>query len=56
MRAKKEGELPASVNAKALARFYGAVIQGMSVQAKDGATAVELSGITDMAMLAWPGK
>lgn len=55
-RAKKEGELPASVNVKALARFYGAIIQGMSVQAKDGATTAELSSIADLAILAWPRK
>ncbi len=52
--AKKDGELPPSVNAKALARFYGAVIQGMSVQAKDGATAAQLKEIADLALMAWP--
>lgn len=56
MQAKKSGELPARVKAKVLARFYGAVIQGMSVQARDGATAAELAGIADMALRAWPKK
>lgn len=53
--ARNEGELPAGVDVNALARFYGAVIQGMSAQAKDGASAAELSGIADAALRAWPG-
>ena len=33
-----EGELPADTDAAALANFYATVYQGMSMQAKDGAT------------------
>jgi TetR/AcrR family transcriptional regulator, copper-responsive repressor len=36
-----------------LARFVGAVIQGMSVQARDGATEEELVALADVAMAAW---
>jgi TetR/AcrR family transcriptional regulator, copper-responsive repressor len=50
----KEGELPAGTNASALAKFYGAVVQGMSVQARDGASRKELEGIVRAALLAWP--
>ena len=37
----------------ALARFFGAVIQGMSVQARDGATEEELTALADVAITAW---
>ena len=54
--AKKSRELPMSADPGALARFYGAVIQGMSVQACDGADAKMLSALVDTALAAWPGK
>jgi hypothetical protein len=38
-----------------LARFYGAVIQGMSIQALDGAGTKALRGIAETALKAWPG-
>ncbi len=45
-RARDEGELPESVNPADLARFYMAVVHGMSVQAAGGVgrTALERSG------------
>lgn len=49
-----DGEVPASTNPELLARFYGAIIQGMSVQAHDGATVNELTAIAETAMSAWP--
>jgi AcrR family transcriptional regulator len=39
---------------KPLARFLGAVIQGMSVQACDGASEDELTALVDVALAAWP--
>jgi len=54
IRARKEGELPAGADVKSIARFYGAIIQGMSVQARDGATAAELTNIAEIALRAWP--
>lgn len=48
-----EGDLPATVDRDALARFVGAVVQGMSVQARDGATEADLNGIVDCAIAAW---
>jgi hypothetical protein len=36
-----------------LARFFGAVIQGMSVQACDGASEEELAALVDVALAAW---
>lgn len=52
-RGVQEGDLPASVVPDSLARFVGAVAQGMAVQARDGATAEDLQGIVDCAMAAW---
>ena len=53
--AVKNGELPRDTDADQLARFYGAVIQGMSIQALDGAGAKALRGIAETALRAWPG-
>lgn len=54
--ARARGELPEQTDTQALARFFGAILQGMSVQAIDGASTAELEAIVDMAMAAWPGK
>ncbi|CCE12173.1 Transcriptional regulator, TetR family [Bradyrhizobium sp. STM 3843] len=51
----KEGILPATTNAAALARFYMTVLQGLSVQALDGASAAELRLVAASALRAWPG-
>jgi hypothetical protein len=49
-----DGEMPATTNAAALASFYMAVVQGMSLHAKDGATRKRLQEIAETALLAWP--
>lgn len=49
-----EGRLPADTDARALARFSGAVLQGMSQQARDGASREELEAVAEAAMRAWP--
>ncbi|MGO4332460.1 TetR/AcrR family transcriptional regulator [Cupriavidus sp. 2TAF22] len=51
-----QGELAADADAAALARFFNAVMQGMSMQARDGATRIALEQMAEMAMQAWPGK
>lgn len=48
------GELPADVDAAALARHTGAMIQGMSQQARDGASKEELEALAELAMRIWP--
>ncbi len=35
---------------------FGAVLQGMTVQAQDGADEAELLGIVEVAMRAWPAR
>ena len=48
------GELPAATDAGTLANFYATVYQGMSMQAKDGATRASLLASVEMAMRSWP--
>jgi TetR/AcrR family transcriptional regulator, copper-responsive repressor len=55
-RAVIEDELPAGTDTDTLARFYGAIIQGMSAQACDGACNALLKRLIDVALTAWPGK
>jgi TetR/AcrR family transcriptional regulator, copper-responsive repressor len=52
--AVRAGELPARTDPRALASFYGATLQGMSAQARDGATQSDLEQIADTALRAWP--
>jgi AcrR family transcriptional regulator len=49
-----EGELPAHTDAGALANFYAMVYQGMSMQAKDGASKRALLASVTLAMRSWP--
>ncbi|MBG0852585.1 TetR/AcrR family transcriptional regulator [Streptomyces spinoverrucosus] len=48
------GELPPGADAAALARHTGAMIQGMSQQARDGASREELEALAEIAMAIWP--
>jgi AcrR family transcriptional regulator len=48
------GVLPAGTDAAALARHTGAMIQGMSQQARDGASREELEALAEIAMAIWP--
>lgn len=53
---KKEGDLPADIDAEALARYMTAVLQGLSVQAGAGASVSELKSLVEMALRTWPGR
>ena len=48
------GALPQTVDAAAMATTVVAVIQGMSVLARDGCTRESLLGIADCALTGWP--
>jgi AcrR family transcriptional regulator len=48
-----EGDVPTWVDSRKVTAFYNTVIQGLSVQARDGATADVLGAIVDAAMSAW---
>lgn len=52
--AKSRGALPPDVDAHALALFYSSMLQGMSAQARDGASREELEAVADTALRAWP--
>ena len=45
---------PAETDAAALARFLATVLQGLTVQARDGASRAELQAIGRLAMRCWP--
>lgn len=51
----EEGDVPAGVDAARIAAFYTTVTQGLSIQARDGASARALNAIVDAAMVAWDG-
>ena len=53
-RAIDEGELPAATDPTALAYFYLTVLNGMTAQARDGASRKQLQDSAAMAMNAWP--
>ncbi|MDT0447372.1 TetR/AcrR family transcriptional regulator [Streptomyces johnsoniae] len=48
------GLLPAETDAAGLARFVGAVLQGMSQQARDGVGRAALEAVAEAALRAWP--
>jgi AcrR family transcriptional regulator len=48
------GELPPDTDAQDLANFYATIYQGMSMQAKDGATHESLVATVRTAMRSWP--
>jgi AcrR family transcriptional regulator len=50
----RAGILPAGTDAPTLARLVGVTLQGMSQQARDGATRAELESVAAAAMRAWP--
>ncbi|CAL9462799.1 HTH-type transcriptional repressor ComR [Streptomyces sp. enrichment culture] len=49
-----DGVLPPDTDAAALARYTGAMIQGMSQQARDGASRAELEALAEIALAVWP--
>lgn len=51
--AVRAGELPASIDCQGIAVFYVTVQQGMSIQARDGASHARLLAAADGAMAAW---
>ncbi|NEB05519.1 TetR/AcrR family transcriptional regulator [Streptomyces sp. SID13726] len=48
------GALPVGTDAGALARHSGAIVHGMSQQARDGASRSELEAVAEIAMAIWP--
>ncbi|MER7077144.1 transcriptional regulator, TetR family [Saccharopolyspora kobensis] len=54
-RAVAEGDVPEDADLEAIASFYLAVLQGLSIQARDGCSRETAHAIIDCAMSAWPG-
>jgi hypothetical protein len=52
-RAVAAGELPSGLDSASIAAFYVTVQQGMSIQARDGASREVLHAIAEGAMAAW---
>lgn len=50
------GDVPEGASAAGLASFYMAVVQGMSLHARDGATRKRLQEIAEIALQAWPAS
>jgi hypothetical protein len=55
-RAQDEGDLPPHIDAAGLADFMKAVLQGISVQASNGATTQELDRLVDTSLALWPSS
>lgn len=53
-RGVKEGDLPRATDISALTEFYVAVIMGMSLSAREGASRKALLTMVETAMRAWP--
>jgi AcrR family transcriptional regulator len=52
-RGTSDGDVPAGTDITAMATFYTTVLQGMSIQARDGASRTDLDLIIAAAMAAW---
>ncbi|MHB8254429.1 MAG: TetR/AcrR family transcriptional regulator [Acidiferrobacter sp.] len=50
----QDKHLPQSTDTTRLAAYFATIIQGMSVQARDGASVSKLYAISDIAIRAWP--
>lgn len=48
-----EGELPQGTDTATIAAFYITILQGLSIQAHDGASREQMEAIVDCAMAAW---
>jgi AcrR family transcriptional regulator len=48
-----DGDLTASADLDAIARYYTTVVQGLSIQARDGASRADLEAVITCAMAAW---
>jgi AcrR family transcriptional regulator len=49
------GELPPDTDIEALADYYNTVLEGLSIQARDGASRETMHAIIDCAMATWDG-
>jgi AcrR family transcriptional regulator len=50
----RDGDMPSTIDVDALAAFIHAIVRGLAVQARDGASRTKLQNIGRVAMEAWP--
>ncbi len=50
----KDGDVPATADAAGLASFFGTLLNGMSIKAKEGATEQEMLAIVENGLRVWP--
>jgi len=55
-RAKAEGDFPPHIEPAALQNYLSAVIQGLCIQAGNGATVEEMNRLKDTTLALWPGR
>jgi len=55
-RAKAEGDLPPSADVDGLCGFIIAILQGLALQAKSGASKAQLESLVETSLAMWPGK
>jgi len=48
-----EGDVPQTADAERIGGFYATLLEGLSIQARDGASRLDLEAIIDGAMAAW---
>lgn len=55
-RARADGEIPATTDLDALARFVQTLQNGMSILARDGASGADLQAVAEVAMAGWDAR
>jgi AcrR family transcriptional regulator len=55
-RARQDGELPDTIDARGLANYLIAILQGLSLQAGAGASAEQLGQLVDTSLQLWPTR
>lgn len=53
-RGQRDGDVAPAIDAAGLAKFLATVVQGLSIQARDGASAAQLRAVLATALRAWP--
>jgi AcrR family transcriptional regulator len=55
-RAKHEGDLPVASDVEGLCSFIVAILQGLALQARSGASKAQLEALVETSLAMWPGK
>ncbi|AOA59510.1 TetR/AcrR family transcriptional regulator [Acinetobacter larvae] len=53
LQGQQQGDLPDTVDIQAMTDYYTTILQGLSLQARDGASLAQLNGVVDHAMQTW---